>query len=132
MTAIAKNAFDLSILAAALLGGCIAFLVYNKNPAKVFMGDTGSMFLGGTVVTLAFGLDMPLMLVIVGFVYMIEAFSVMIQVVYFKATKGKRLFKMTPIHHHFELSGWSENKICVVFGSVSFVFCLLACLWVLL
>ena len=79
------------------------------------------MFLGGTVVTLAFGLDMPLMLVIVGFVYMIEAFSVMIQVVYFKATKGKRLFKMTPIHHHFELSGWSENKICVVFGSVSFV-----------
>ena len=132
VTAIAKNAFDLSILAAALLGGCIAFLVYNKNPAKVFMGDTGSMFLGGTVVTLAFGLDMPLMLVIVGFVYMIEAFSVMIQVVYFKATKGKRLFKMTPIHHHFELSGWSENKICVVFGSVSFVFCLLASLWVLL
>ena len=96
------------------------------------MGDTGSMFFGGMVVTLAFSLDMPLILIIVGFVYLVEAVSVMIQVCYFKATKGKRLFKMTPIHHHFELSGWSENKICVVFGSVSFVMCLLAALWIIL
>lgn len=132
VTAAVKNAFDISILSAALLGGCVAFLVYNRNPAKVFMGDTGSMFLGGLVVTLAFGLDMPLVLVVVGFVYMIEAFSVMIQVTYFKATKGKRLFKMTPIHHHFELSGWSENKICAVFGGVSAVMCILALLWVLI
>lgn len=132
IASVAKNAGELSILAAALLGGCVVFICFNKNPAKVFMGDTGSMFFGGMVVTLAFSLDMPLILIIVGFVYLVEAVSVMIQVCYFKATKGKRLFKMTPIHHHFELSGWSENKICVVFGSVSFVMCLLASLWIIL
>lgn len=132
VTAAVKNAFDLSILAAALLGGCAAFLIYNKNPAKVFMGDTGSMFLGGLVVTLAFGLDMPLILVVVGFIYLVETVSVMIQMTYFKATKGKRLFKMTPIHHHFELSGWSENKICVVFGGISAFMCLVSLLWILL
>lgn len=132
IASVAKNAGELSILSAALLGGCVVFICFNKNPAKVFMGDTGSMFFGGMVVTLAFSLDMPLILIIVGFVYLVEAVSVMIQVCYFKATKGKRLFKMTPIHHHFELSGWSENKICVVFGSVSFAMCLLAALWIIL
>lgn len=132
ITAALKNAYDLSILSAALFGGCVAFLIFNKNPAKVFMGDTGSMFLGGLVVTLAFGIDMPLILVVVGFIYLIEAFSVIIQVIYFKATKGKRFFKMTPIHHHFELSGWSENKICIVFGGISAAMCLLASLWVIL
>lgn len=132
ITATLKNSGDLSILSAALLGGCVVFICFNKNPAKVFMGDTGSMFLGGMVATLAFSLDMPLILIIVGFVYMIEAFSVMIQVTYFKATHGKRIFKMTPIHHHFELSGWSENKICTVFGGISFLMCLAAALWVIL
>ncbi|MDF2685494.1 MAG: phospho-N-acetylmuramoyl-pentapeptide-transferase, partial [Clostridia bacterium] len=111
LAATIKGASDISVLASALAGGCIGFLVFNWHPAKVFMGDTGSMFLGGMVVTFAFALDMPLILVIAGFIYMIEAFSVMIQVAYFKITKGKRLFKMTPIHHSFELSGYSEVKI---------------------
>jgi phospho-N-acetylmuramoyl-pentapeptide-transferase len=126
------GASDLSVLANALAGGCIGFLVFNWHPAKVFMGDTGSMFLGGMVVTLAFALDMPLILVVVGFIYMVEAFSVMIQVAYFKITKGKRLFKMTPIHHSFELSGYSEVKIAFIFSGITLILCLLAFLWIIL
>ena len=96
------------------------------------MGDTGSMFLGGMVVTMAFELDMPLMLSVVGFVYLAEALSVMIQVSYFKLTHGKRLFKMTPIHHHFELSGYSEVKIVLLFSLVTLVLCVAGGLWLVL
>lgn len=108
--------------AAALAGGCLGFLVFNWHPAKIFMGDTGSMFLGGAVVALAFGVDRPIYLLLAGVIYLIEAFSVILQVVYFKKT-GKRLFKMSPIHHHFEKSGWSEVKIVIVFSLVTFVAC---------
>ncbi len=101
------------VFAAALLG----FLIWNKNPAKVFMGDTGSMFLGGMVVALVFMLEYPIILILTGIVYLCEAMSVVIQVIYFKKT-GKRLFKMSPIHHHFELSHWSENKINLIFSFV--------------
>ena len=90
------------------------------------MGDTGSLFLGGIVCALAFALDIPLVLVLVGFIYIVETMSVILQVGYFKLTKGKRLFKMSPIHHHFEMCGWKEEKICIVFGLVSTVMCVLA------
>ena len=104
----------------------VAYLFYNWHPAKVFMGDTGSLFLGGTVCALAFALDMPLILVLVGLVYIVETLSVILQVSYFKLTHGKRIFKMTPIHHHFEMCGWKEVKICVVFSLVTVGMCLLA------
>ena len=107
--------------AAGLCGALCGFLIYNLHPAKVFMGDTGSLFLGGAVASLAILNDMPLMLLIVGIIYLIEAFSVMLQVSYFKLTKGKRIFKMTPIHHHFELSGYSENRIVLLFSAVTLV-----------
>ena len=116
----------LALLPAALVGGLAAFLVYNHHPAKVFMGDTGALFLGAAVCGLAFALDMPLVLILVGFVYICETLSVILQVTYFKLTHGKRIFKMTPIHHHFELCGWSENKIVVVFASITFVLCIVA------
>lgn len=113
------GAIGLATMAAALGGGCLGFLVWNFNPAKVFMGDTGSLFLGGMVCALAFGLDMPVLLLPMGIVYICEIGSVVLQVVYFKLTHGKRLFKMSPIHHHFEMCGWSEMKICTVFGMVT-------------
>lgn len=90
------------------------------------MGDTGSLFLGGAVCGMAFALDMPLVLILVGLIYIIETVSVILQVAYFKATHGKRLFKMTPIHHHFELCGWKEEKIFGVFVTLTAVFCVLA------
>jgi len=124
--AIAKGKFDLAILPASLLGGLIAYLFYNWHPAKVFMGDTGSLFLGGVVCALAFALEMPLILILVGFVYICETLSVILQVGYFKLTHGKRLFKMSPIHHHFEMCGWKEEKIVIVFASVSAVMCVIA------
>lgn len=110
-----------SIIAAALAGGCLGFLVWNFHPAKVFMGDTGSLYLGGFMCAIAFALDMPVMLILVGLVYIIEMFSVILQVSYFKLTHGKRLFKMSPIHHHFEKCGWSEVKIVIVFGIVTVI-----------
>lgn len=116
----------LAIFPAVLLGGLAGFLCYNFHPAKTFMGDTGSLFLGGAVCGLAFALDMPLILVLVGIVYIVETVSVIMQVSYFKLTHGKRIFKMTPIHHHFEMCGWSEVKIWVVFVSVSVVMCVVA------
>lgn len=109
----------LSIASAALAGGCMGFLIWNFNPAKVFMGDTGSLFLGGMVCALAFGLDMPILLLPMGIIYICEILSVVLQVLYFKATHGKRLFKMSPIHHHFEMCGWSEVKICFIFSFVT-------------
>ena len=118
--------YDLALLPAALVGGLIAYLFYNWHPAKVFMGDTGSLFLGGIVCAMAFALDIPLILVLVGFVYIVETVSDLIQIGYFKVTHGKRFFKMAPIHHHFEMCGWKEEKIVIVFATVSAVMCLLA------
>ena len=117
---------QLSIFSAALLGGLLGFLLYNHYPAKVFMGDTGSLFLGGAVAALAFAYDMPLILILVGFVYICETLSDISQVAYFKLTHGKRIFKMAPLHHHFEMCGWSEKKVVAVFTAVSLLFCLLA------
>lgn len=109
----------LTALGLAAAAGCVGFLLWNWHPAKVFMGDTGSLFLGGMVGALAFGLDLPILLLPVGLVYWAEILSVVLQVTYFKSTHGKRLFKMSPIHHHFEMCGWSEVKICLVFGLVA-------------
>ena len=121
-----KGMTDLALLPAALIGGLIAYLFYNWHPAKVFMGDTGSLFLGGVVCGLAFAVDLPLVLVMVGFVYICETVSVILQVGYFKLTHGKRLFKMAPLHHHFEMCGWKEKKIVLVFAAVSAAMCLIA------
>ena len=112
----------LALLPSALAGGLAGFLIYNFHPAKVFMGDTGSLFLGGMVCGLAFALDMPLVLILVGIIYIIETVSVIMQVTYFKLTHGKRIFRMTPIHHHFEMIGWSEVKIVLVFCAVTAIF----------
>ncbi len=124
--AIVMGKYDLALLPAVLIGGLVAYLFYNWHPAKVFMGDTGSLFLGGIVCGLAFALDMPLVLILVGFVYLVETMSVILQVGYFKLTHGKRLFKMAPIHHHFEKCGWKEEKIVFVFTGISVVLCLIA------
>ncbi len=113
------------MFSSALFGALCAFLIYNFNPAKVFMGDTGSLFLGGAVCGIAFAYDMPLLLILIGIVYIAEALSVILQVSWFKISHGKRLFKMSPIHHHFEMSGWNEKKVCVVFMTVSAIGCLL-------
>ena len=119
-----RQQVGLSAVAIAGAAGCVGFLIWNFHPAKVFMGDTGSLFLGGLVGALAFGLEMPVLLLPLGVIYWAEILSVVLQVGYFKLTKrkygeGKRLFRMTPIHHHFEMKGWSEVKICAVFGLVS-------------
>ena len=116
----------ISFYSALLIGCALGFLVYNFHPAKVFMGDTGSLFLGGTVAALAFAYDMPLILIPVGFVYICETMSDIIQVAYFKLTHGKRIFKMAPLHHHFELCGWSEVKLVAVFTTVSALCCIAA------
>lgn len=126
------GASELMILSCVLAGACVGFLVFNWHPAKIFMGDVGSLFLGGMVATIAVSLNMPLILLVVGIIYVIEAFSVLIQRIYFKITKGKRLFRMTPIHHSFELSGWKEEKICLVFSAVTVIACVLAALWLLI
>ena len=112
-------------MSVAIAGGCIGFLFFNKYPAKIFMGDTGSLFLGGAISVIAVGLEMPLILVIAGFVYLFETLSVILQVASFKLT-GKRIFKMAPIHHHFEMCGWKENKIVLVFSAVTLILCVLA------
>lgn len=116
---------SMACLSAALGGACVGFILWNAKPAKVFMGDTGSMFLGGMVVALAYGCGKPILLIPVGIVYIGEALSVVLQVFWFKTT-GKRIFKMSPIHHHFEMSGWSEDKICLVFSAVTLFFSILA------
>ena len=113
------NRVGLSLYAAAIVGAMIGFLFWNANPAKVFMGDTGSLFLGGAVRALAFGVDMPILLILIGIIYIVEILSVVLQVTYFKISHGKRIFKMAPIHHHFEMCGWNENKICFVFSGVT-------------
>ena len=121
----------LSLFASALFGGLLAFVAgYNHHPAKCFMGDTGSLFLGGAVAAMAFALDMPLVLIPVGIVYILETLSDIIQVAYFKATHGKRFFKMAPLHHHLEKCGWSEWRIVGVFSAVTALCSVLAWLGV--
>ena len=122
---------DLAIISAALAGGLAAFLIYNFHPAKVFMGDTGSLFLGGMVCGLAFALDIPLVIPIIGLVYVAEVLSDIIQVVYFKKTHGKRFFRMAPLHHHFEMGGWSETKLFCIFSGITLVLCCLGFLGIM-
>lgn len=112
-------------VAAALVGALLGFFLFNKYPAKVFMGDTGSLALGGFVASIAFMLNMPLFIVIVAFIYLLEVLSVIIQVTYFKLTHGKRIFKMAPIHHHFELCGYSETQVVFGFAFVTAVLCII-------
>lgn len=123
LAAISLKIYAPGIFSAALMGACLGFLRYNKNPAKVFMGDTGSMALGGALAATAIILNMELFLPLVGGIFVIEALSVILQVAYFKITKGKRLFKMSPIHHHFELSGWTEPQVVSGFWGVTFILC---------
>jgi len=118
--------WEMDILAGAAAGACIGFLVWNFYPAKIFMGDTGSLFLGGVVIALAFGTGMPILVVLIGIIYVIEALSVVIQVLYFKATHGKRIFKMSPIHHHYEMCGYTEVQIVMAFTAVTAVFSAIA------
>ena len=126
-----KDFFELGIFASALLGGLIGFLVYNFNPAQVFMGDTGSLFLGGAIAALAFAYDMPLILILVGVMFIIETLSDIIQVGYFKLSHGKRVFKMAPFHHHLEMGGWtgrkwSEKELFVLFSGITLLFCIIS------
>ena len=115
---------EVTAVGAILIGTCLGFLLFNLHPAKVMMGDTGSLMLGGAIAGIALYLKMPLLLLILAIIPIIETLSVMIQVTYYKKT-GNRVFKMTPIHHHFELSGWKENKIVSVFSLVTLVFCII-------
>ena len=117
---------DLALLPVSMVGGLLAYLCFNWHPAKVFMGDTGSLFMGGVVCGMAFALDVPLVLLFAGFIYIVETLSVILQVSYFKATHGKRLFKMAPIHHHFEMCGWKEERIVLTFAGVSALMCVVA------
>ena len=124
------SVFEMQLLAVATAGAMLGFLVWNFHPAKVFMGDTGSMFLGGLVVAMAFGLDLEFLIAMLGFVYFCETLSVMLQIASVKLT-GKRIFKMSPIHHHFETSGWSEVKIVAVFSLVTALMGVLSVWWIL-
>ena len=117
---------ELGLFAAALAGGLAAFLIYNFHPAKVFMGDTGSLFLGGAVCGMAFALDIPLVIPMIGLIYVAEVLSDIIQVAYFKLTHGKRIFRMAPLHHHLEMGGWSEVKLFSVFSLITALMCVLA------
>ena len=121
MLCAAMGMWEYSIFSMALAGACLGFLVWNLHPAKVFMGDTGSMFLGGCICAIGFAMRQHLLLALVAIVYVIEALSVVIQVLYFKATHGKRLFKMSPIHHHFEMCGFSEYKIVITFSAAALI-----------
>lgn len=125
IAALMSKFFGISILAAGLLGGCLGYLIWNHYPSKVMMGDTGALFLGGLVAGLAYAIDCPIILLLFGLLYVIEAMSDVLQIGYFKATHGKRIFKMAPIHHHFEMSGWKEKKIVAVFTFVNFVGCII-------
>ena len=116
--------YEVSIFASIVIGAVLGFLMFNIHPAKVFMGDTGSLMLGGVISGLALYLEMPLLLLVIALIPVIETISVMIQVVYFKKT-GKRFFKMAPLHHHFELSGWKENKVVVVFSVATLLLCII-------
>ena len=116
-----RNCFGISLLAAALAGGLVGYLVWNWHPAKVMMGDLGSMFLGGMVVAFSYAVDCPLIILLTGIIYVAEFGSDVLQIGYFKLTHGKRIFKMAPIHHHFEMCGWKEVKIVKIFSLVNLV-----------
>lgn len=116
----------ISPITGAVVGSLLGFLLFNVYPARVFMGDTGSLALGGFVASSAFMMQIPIFIAIIGFIYLIEVLSVIMQVTYFKKTGGKRIFKMAPIHHHFELCGWSETRVVAVFSIVTAILCLLA------
>ena len=116
----------ISPITGAVVGSLMGFLMFNVYPAKIFMGDTGSLALGGFVAATAYMLNLPLFLPMIAMIYMVENLSVMIQVTYFKKTGGKRIFKMAPIHHHFELCGWSETRVVAVFSIVTALLCLVA------
>lgn len=120
------TASGIAPVTSAVIGALLGFLLYNVYPAKVFMGDTGSLALGGFVAAAAYMMQMPIFIAIVGLIYWIEIFSVIIQVGYFKKTGGKRVFRMAPIHHHFELGGWSETKVVAVFSIITALLCLVA------
>ena len=122
--AIINKVTVISTFGSIVIGSCLAFLIFNMHPAKVFMGDTGSLLLGGAVVTSILYLKMPLLLIIIALVPVCETLSVMLQVAYFRKT-GNRIFKMAPIHHHFELSGWSENKVVSVFSIITLILCII-------
>ncbi|MBP1736609.1 MAG: phospho-N-acetylmuramoyl-pentapeptide-transferase [Oscillospiraceae bacterium] len=117
---------SVGVFSAALFGGLVGFLMFNANPAKVFMGDTGSLFLGGAVCGLAFALNVPLILLFVGIIYILETLSDILQVIYFKVTHGRRIFRMAPLHHHLEMGGWNERKICAVFTAITVIGCVAA------
>lgn len=126
-----KSFLELGIFASAMVGGLLGFLVYNFNPAKCFMGDTGSLFLGGAIAALAFAYDMPLILITLGFIYIIETLSDIIQVGYFKLSHGKRIFKMAPFHHHLEMGGWTgkkwkEKELFVLFTGISLLMAIIS------
>ncbi len=122
IVALLKRDWDIAIFSAAMTGGCLGFLCFNKYPAKVFMGDTGSLFLGGAVSVIAISLELPLILLLIGGVYLIETLSVILQVASFKLT-GKRIFKMSPLHHHFEMCGMKETRIVLLFAAATVVLC---------
>ncbi|MBR2044320.1 MAG: phospho-N-acetylmuramoyl-pentapeptide-transferase [Clostridia bacterium] len=122
-----SSLMGVNVYASAVAGACAGFLVWNMHPAKVFMGDTGSMFLGGAVVGMSFATERPILLIAIGIVYLLEALSVVLQVTCYKLTK-KRIFKMSPIHHHFEMVGWSEEKIVFIFSTVGFIGAIIAIL----
>ncbi len=126
--AVLRGVFGAGLLCSALLGSLLGYLIWNWNPAKVMMGDTGSMFLGGLVIAVSYCLDMPWLILLTGIIYVIEFASDIIQIAYFKATHGKRIFKMAPIHHHFEKCGWKEKKIVYVFSLVDIIGCVAAVL----
>jgi phospho-N-acetylmuramoyl-pentapeptide-transferase len=122
--AIVFNIKEVVIFGTIVIGICLGFLLFNMHPAKVFMGDTGSLLLGGVIAAMALYLKMPLLLIIIAFIPVLETLSVIMQVLYFKKT-GNRFFKMAPLHHHFELSGWGENKVVSVFGLITLLFCII-------
>ena len=125
IVAIGENS-GISPITGAVVGSLLGFLLFNVYPARVFMGDTGSLALGGFVASSAFMMQMPLFIAVVGLIYLVEVLSVIIQVTYFKKTGGKRIFKMAPIHHHFELCGWSETRVVAVFSIITAILCLVA------
>lgn len=126
MEALRQQNYEMVVFCSSVVGSCIGFLLFNMHPAKVFMGDTGSLALGGAVAIAALILKMPLYLAIVAFVCIIDTISVMLQVIYFKATKGKRLFKMAPFHHHLELSGYKETTVVLIFWIITTICCVIA------
>lgn len=123
--AIILDVKEIVVFGSIIVGACLGFLIFNLNTARVFMGDTGSLLLGGTISAMALYLQMPLILLVIAMVPVIETLSVVLQVMYFKMTNGKRLFKMAPIHHHFELSGWKENKVVSIFSIFTLMLCII-------